>query len=278
MTGETRSGVATARQLQGKELSYNNINDTDAAYELVAEFDPGARGGRRHHQARQSLRRRRGREPRSRRLSQGAALRSGLGLRRHRRAQPQARRATRRARSSKIFTEVIIAPDADEEAIADHRGEEESAPAARPAACPIRAPTASPFAPSRAAFWCRSRDNAVVDDLDLKVVTKRAPTEQEIADMKFAFRVAKHVKSNAIVYAKDGATVGIGAGQMSPRRFRRASPPSRPSDAAQAAGLRRASPRGSVVGLGRVLPLRRWPAGGGGGRRDGGHPAGRLDQ
>ena len=61
----------------------------------------------------------------------------------------------------------------------------------------------------------QSRDNAVVDDLELKVVTKRQPTPQELADLKFAFRIAKHVKSNAIVYAKGGATVGIGAGQMS---------------------------------------------------------------
>ncbi len=65
----------------------------------------------------------------------------------------------------------------------------------------------------------QGRDNAVVDDLELKVVTKRAPTPAEMADLEFAFRVAKHVKSNAIVYVKDGATVGIGAGQMSRRRF-----------------------------------------------------------
>jgi len=61
----------------------------------------------------------------------------------------------------------------------------------------------------------QSRDNAVVDDMQLKVVTKRAPTEAELVDLRFAFRVAKHVKSNAIVHAKDRATVGIGAGQMS---------------------------------------------------------------
>ena len=61
----------------------------------------------------------------------------------------------------------------------------------------------------------QARDNAVVDEMQLETVTKRAPTPQELADLRFAFRVAKHVKSNAIVYAKDGATVGIGAGQMS---------------------------------------------------------------
>jgi len=73
----------------------------------------------------------------------------------------------------------------------------------------------------------QSRDNAVVDDIALKVVTKRAPTDAELNDLKFAFRVAKHVKSNTIIYAKDLATVGIGAGQMS-RSIRRASPRARP--------------------------------------------------
>ena len=94
LTGDTRPGVATARQVQGKELSYNNINDTDAAYELVAEFDPARsrRGG--DHQARQPLRRRRGGDAR-RRLPAGAPVRPGLGLRRHRRAQPPARRRGR---------------------------------------------------------------------------------------------------------------------------------------------------------------------------------------
>ena len=61
----------------------------------------------------------------------------------------------------------------------------------------------------------QARDKASVDDMTLKVVTKRSPNVEELADLRFAFRVAKHVKSNAIVYAKDGATVGIGAGQMS---------------------------------------------------------------
>ena len=64
-------------------------------------------------------------------------------------------------------------------------------------------------------FLAQSRDSALVDSMELKVVTRRAPSEQELTDLRFAYRVAKHVKSNAIVYAKDGATVGIGAGQMS---------------------------------------------------------------
>src|SRR5690606_40442647 len=78
---------------------------------------------------------------------------------------------------------------------------------------PPQPPPTSPLFPYTTLF--RSRDNAVVDDMSLKVVTQRAPTAEELADLKFAFRVAKHVKSNAIVYARNGATVGIGAGQMS---------------------------------------------------------------
>ena len=114
----------------------------------------------------------------------------------------------------KIFTEVIIAPDADEEAHRDHRHQAQSTPAAdrrpaRPAAAGIDLPL------GQRRLSCTGRDNALVDDLNLQVVTKRTPTEAELSDLKFAFRVAKHVKSNAIVYAKGGATVGIGAGQMS---------------------------------------------------------------
>ena len=98
---EQRSGVATARQVQGKQLSYNNINDTDAAYECVAEFDPARSRGLRDRQARQSVRRRGGRDAGGG-LSQGAGLRFDLGLRRHRRAQPHARCRMRRASSPRF--------------------------------------------------------------------------------------------------------------------------------------------------------------------------------
>ena len=114
--GDTRPGVATARQLQGKALSYNNVNDTDAAIELIAEF-PTARAGGRHHQTRQSLRRRDGGQSAGG-LSAGAALRPGLGLRRHRRLEHPAGRPPQAREIVKIFTEVIVAPEADDEAIA----------------------------------------------------------------------------------------------------------------------------------------------------------------
>ena len=111
---------------------------------------------------------------------------------------------------------------------------------------------------------------------DLKVVTKRAPTEQELADCLFAWTVAKHVKSNAIVYAKDGATAGIGAGQMNRLESARIAA-WKAKDAAEKAGWPRAAHDRLGGRLGRLLPLRRRPAGGGRGGRDGGDPAGRLD-
>ena len=149
-----RFGVATARQAQGKQLSYNNINDTDAAYECVAEFDPARTRGLRHHQARQSVRRRRGRKS-GRRLSQGVRLRQDLGLRRHRRAQPHARCAKPRAPSPKS------SPKSSSRRTPPQRPSPSSAPRRTcgcfsPAACPIRARRGSPPRPSPAACWCRA--------------------------------------------------------------------------------------------------------------------------
>ncbi len=100
----------------------------------------------------------------------------------------------------------------------------------------------------------QSRDNGRVDDLDLKVVTKRAPSAQEMADLKFAFRVCKHVKSNAIIYVKNGATVGIGAGQMSRIDSARIAA-HKSEDAAKAAGLDKPLAQGSVVASDAFFPF-----------------------
>jgi phosphoribosylaminoimidazolecarboxamide formyltransferase/IMP cyclohydrolase len=115
---------------------------------------------------------------------------------------------------TKIFTEVIIAPDATEEAIGIVKAKKN-----------LRLLLAGGLPNPRArgllvksvagGLLVQSRDNAVVDDMKLETVTKRAPTEAELADLTFAYRVVKHVKSNTIVFAKNRATVGIGAGQMS---------------------------------------------------------------
>jgi phosphoribosylaminoimidazolecarboxamide formyltransferase/IMP cyclohydrolase len=167
----------------------------------------------RHRQARQPLRRRRRRDL-VERLSQGAGLRfdvSAFGgiVALNRTLDAEAARAI-----TEIFTEVIIAPDATEEAIAIVAREEE--PAAAAGRRPARSARAGlTVKPSPAACWCRAATTPWSTTWTLKVVTKRAPTDAELRDLKFAFRVAKHVKSNTIVYAKDLATVGIGAGQMS---------------------------------------------------------------
>jgi phosphoribosylaminoimidazolecarboxamide formyltransferase / IMP cyclohydrolase len=211
-TPDRRAGVTTTRQLQGKELSYNNINDTDAAYECVAEFDTArtaacvivkhanpcgvAEGADLVSAYRRAL-------------ACDSTSASGGIVAVNRTLDAEAARAI-----IEIFTEVIIAPDATEEAIALIAARKNlrlllAGSLPDPRAHGLTAKTVA------GGLLVQSRDNAVVDDMTLKVATKRAPTDAELRDLRFAFRVAKHVKSNTIVYAKDLATVGIGAGQMS---------------------------------------------------------------
>ncbi|HWP17423.1 MAG TPA: bifunctional phosphoribosylaminoimidazolecarboxamide formyltransferase/IMP cyclohydrolase [Xanthobacteraceae bacterium] len=207
---EQRFGVATARQVQGKELSYNNINDTDAAYECVAEFSQApacvivkhanpcgvAEGASLVEAYRKAL----ACDPTS--AFGGIVALNGT-------LDAEAARAI-----TDIFTEVIIAPDATDEAVAIVVAKKNLRLLL---AGGLPDPKANGLTVKSVAggLLVQSRDNAVVDEMQLKTVTKRVPTEAELADLRFAFRVAKHVKSNTIVYAKDRATVGIGAGQMS---------------------------------------------------------------
>ena len=209
---DSRPGVATARQVQGKELSYNNINDTDAAYECIAEFDAArtaacvivkhanpcgvAEGVDLVSAYRKALA-----------CDSTSAFGGIVAL--NRTLDEEAARAI-----TEIFTEVIIAPDATEEAVAIVAAKRNlrlllAGGLPDPRASGLTAKTVA------GGFLVQSRDNAVVDDMALEVVTRRAPGEAELRDLRFAFRVAKHVKSNTIVYARDLATVGIGAGQMS---------------------------------------------------------------
>ena len=212
LTGDNRPGAATARQIQGKELSYNNINDTDAAFELVAEFAPeqaAACAIIKHA------------NPCG--VAQGADLVSAYrealacdpvsafgGIV----AVNRELDAASAEEIVKVFTEVIIAPAVSDDARAIIAAKKNlrllvTGGLPDPRARGLAAKTIA------GGLLVQGRDNGVVDDLDLRIVTKREPTPQELADLLFAFRVAKHVKSNAIVYARDGATVGIGAGQMS---------------------------------------------------------------
>ena len=250
-TPDKRAGVATARQLQGKELSYNNINDTDAAYECLAEFDAArtaacvivkhanpcgvAEGADLVSAYRKALA-----------CDSTSAFGGIIAL--NRTLDADAARAI-----IEIFTEVIIAPDATEEAIAIVAARRNlrlllagSLPDAR-----TKGLTAKTVA---GGMLVQSRDNAVVDDMTLKVATKRAPTEAELHDLKFAFRVAKHVKSNTIVYAKDLATVGIGAGQMSRVDSARIAA-RKAQDAADELKLAAPMTRGSVVASDAFFPF-----------------------
>ncbi|MGF0539787.1 bifunctional phosphoribosylaminoimidazolecarboxamide formyltransferase/IMP cyclohydrolase [Agrobacterium sp. ES01] len=243
VNGDQRPGVATAELLQGKQLSYNNINDTDAAYELVAEFLPenapacaiikhanpcGVATG-------SSLV-----EAYKRALACDSVSAFGGIV-----ALNQTLDAATAEEIVKLFTEVIIAPEIDDAA----RAIIAKKPNLRllrvgalpdPRAAGLTAKTVS------GGLLVQSRDNAVVEDLDLKVVTKRAPTETELEDMKFAFKIAKHVKSNAVIYAKGGQTAGIGAGQMSRVDSARIAA-MKAEDAAKALGLPEPLTKGSAV-------------------------------
>jgi phosphoribosylaminoimidazolecarboxamide formyltransferase/IMP cyclohydrolase len=251
VTGEQRPGVSTAALLQGKQLSYNNINDTDAAYELVAEFLPekspacaiikhanpcGVATGSSLVEAYQ----------RALACDSTSAFGGIIALN-------QILDAETAEEIIKLFTEVIIAPGVTDEA---------KAIVARKANLRLLAAGGLPDPRSAGltaktvsgGLLVQSRDNGMVEDLELKVVTKRAPTVQELEDMKFAFKVAKHVKSNAVVYAKDGQTAGIGAGQMSRVDSARISG-LKAEEAAKALGLAVPMTHGSSVASEAFLPF-----------------------
>ncbi|TWI33245.1 bifunctional phosphoribosylaminoimidazolecarboxamide formyltransferase/IMP cyclohydrolase [Paracoccus sulfuroxidans] len=249
--GSARPGVATARQWQGKELSYNNINDTDAAFELVAEFDP----------------------------SEGPAVAiikhaNPCGVARGTSAVEAYKRAFDCDRTSafggiialntvldgetahaitEIFTEVVIAPDATDEA-KEIFAAKKNLRLLTTGGLPDPAAPGLSFRQVAGGFLVQGRDNGRILRPDLKVVTKRQPSEDELNDLLFAWTVAKHVKSNAIVYARDLATVGIGAGQMSrvdsTRIGKRKS-----EDMAEVLGLSQALTIGSAVASDAFFPF-----------------------
>jgi phosphoribosylaminoimidazolecarboxamide formyltransferase / IMP cyclohydrolase len=210
-TAEQRFGVATATQVQGKELSYNNLNDADAAYELVAEFDPQATAAVaiiKHANPCGVAVAATLKEAYAKALACDPESAFGGVIALNRSLDADAAREI-----VEIFTEVIIAPDASDEARSIVAGKKNLRLLLAGGLADPKAPGLT-FRSLSGGFLVQARDNGVAE-ADLKIVTKRTPTAAELADMMFAFTVAKHVKSNAIVYAKDGATVGIGAGQMS---------------------------------------------------------------
>jgi phosphoribosylaminoimidazolecarboxamide formyltransferase/IMP cyclohydrolase len=245
-----RFGVTTARHVQGKELSYNNIQDVDAAFELVAEFDPSRAAVAIIKHANPcgvavaaSL-------AEAHRLAFRCDPVSAFGgvIALNRTLDAEAARAI-----VEVFTEAIIAPDATPDALA--------IVAQRPNIRVLLAgglPSAQSKAPTvrsvAGGLLVQERDFISADDVEFRVVTKRAPTAREIDDLRFAWRVVKHVKSNAIVYAKDGATVGIGAGQMS-RVDAAIIGARKAAEAAHAAGESKSLASGSVIASDAFFPF-----------------------
>ena len=248
--GEQRYGVSTARQLQGKELSYNNINDTDAAYELVAEFDAATPAVAIIKHANPCG------------AATAASLEEAYDL--ALRCDPvsafggvvalnQTLTGPMAEKILEIFTEVVIAPDADESAIAAF-SRKKNLRLLLAGGVPQRGDKALMARSVAGGMLLQNRDDHAISEADLKLVTKRAPDAQELRDLIFAFSVAKHVKSNAIVYAKDGATVGIGAGQMSRLDSSRIAA-RKAQDAAEAAGMTTSLAEGSAVASDAFFPF-----------------------
>ncbi|GGY55389.1 bifunctional phosphoribosylaminoimidazolecarboxamide formyltransferase/IMP cyclohydrolase [Parvularcula lutaonensis] len=247
-TAEERIGVLSAEQLQGKELSYNNLNDTDAALELAAEFrDRPAVVIVKHANpcgvaTGDSIA-----EAYTRALRCDPVSAFGGIIASTRRIDRQAAEEI-----TKIFTEVVIAPGIDEDA-KELFAKKKNLRLLMIPELPDPAQPRKILRPIAGGFLMQDHDTIVFAD-ELKVVTKRAPSEKEMADLRFAFTVAKHVKSNAIVYAKDGATVGVGAGQMSRLDSSRIAA-RKSQDAAEAAGLKEPLVKGSVVASDAFFPF-----------------------
>jgi phosphoribosylaminoimidazolecarboxamide formyltransferase/IMP cyclohydrolase len=249
--GEPRAGVLSARQLQGKELSYNNLNDTDAAYECVAEFDARRAAAVvivKHANPCGVAESDTLLGAYEKALACDPVSAFGGIIATNRPLDAEAAKAM-----VEIFTEVIIAPGASEDAIRIV-GAKKNLRLLLTDALPDPRAKGLTFKSIAGGLLVQSRDNAVADDLDLKVVTRRAPSTAELADLRFAFRVAKHVKSNTIVYAKDRATVGIGAGQMSRVDSARIAA-RKAEDAAKTAGLEQPLTKGSVVASDAFFPF-----------------------
>lgn len=247
--GPARPGIATATQLQGKELSYNNLNDTDAAFELVAEFPPSAGAAIAIIKHANPC---------------GVAVAPTLleAWTKALRCDPVsafggivaancALDAATAAEIAKIFTEVIVAPDASPEAREILAAKKNlrllvtgGLPDPRAAGVVVKSVAGG--------FLAQTRDDDAAVALDVK--TSRHPDARERADMELAVKVAKHVKSNAIVFVKDGATVGIGAGQMSRVDAARIAA-RKAQDAATAAGLTESLTQGSVAASDAFFPF-----------------------
>ena len=244
--GDPRPGVATADQLQGKELSFNNLNDTDAAFELVAELDNTACAIIKHA------------NPCG--VAQGASLKEAYlkALACDTESAFGGIVALNRALDGEtaeqivdLFAEVVIAPEIDA-AAREILAQKKNLRVLATGGMPDPASSGMTIRSLSGGYLLQGRDNLVLEEL--KVVTRRQPSNQEMTDLKFAFTVAKHVKSNAIIYARDGATVGVGAGQMSRVNSSRIAA-WKAADAAKVAGDSESWAIGSVVASDAFFPF-----------------------
>ena len=247
-SGAARPGVGSAEQIQGKELSYNNLNDTDAAFELAAEFDDPAVAIIKH--ANPCGVAEAGSIAEAYRLALRCDPVSAFGgiI-----AVKRPLDAATAEEMAELFLEVIIAPEiaADARAVL---AKKKNLRVLETGAMPDPAADGMMVKPLAGGFLLQGRDNARISATDLTTATKRAPTERELRDLLFAFAICKHVKSNAIVYVKDRATVGIGAGQMSRVDSCRIAA-RKSADAAEAAGESEPLAKGSVVASDAFFPF-----------------------
>jgi phosphoribosylaminoimidazolecarboxamide formyltransferase / IMP cyclohydrolase len=248
VTDRKRPGLATARQLQGKELSYNNLNDTDAAFELVAEFEAPTIAIIKHANPCGVASRPELANAYERALACDPVSAFGGIIAANRPLDGRTAELI-----GKLFSEVIIAPAFSAEALAV-LGAKKNLRLLETGGMPGPAAEGLAFKSLAGGFLAQDRDGARTNAGDLKLVTKRAPTDRETADLLFAFTVAKHVKSNAIIYVKDGATVGIGAGQMSRVDSSRIAA-WKAAEAAKAAGDSQSWARGSVAASDAFFPF-----------------------
>ena len=246
--GSKRPGVATARQVQGKELSYNNINDTEAAYECVAEFgEPAVVVIKHANPSGVAI----GKDQYAAYLKAYAcdpvSIYGGIV------AVNRTLEAVTATDLAKRFLEVIIAPDATPEAL-EILARRKDVRVLLAGTLPDPHAAGMTLKSVAGGYLLQTRDAGHVARADLKVVTKRAPTEKEFEDLLFAFTVCKHVKSNAIVYARDGATVGVGAGQMNRRDSSRIAA-LRAAESGEIAKLTQSPAIGSVVASDAFFPF-----------------------
>ena len=248
--GPTAHGVAQATQVQGKELSYNNLNDANAAVELVSEFRDGAPTVVivKHANPCGVATRETILDAWNEALACDSVSAFGGIV-----ATNRALDAATAEAITAIFTEVVVAPDADEDAKAIF-AKKKNLRLLLTGTLPDPARGGTSLALIAGGLLVQDRDNGMVTREQLKCVTKRQPSDQEIADCLFAWTVAKHVKSNAIVYAKDGVTAGIGAGQMNRRDSSRIAA-LRAREAAEANGWAEPRTVGSAVASDAFFPF-----------------------